>query len=83
MEVKIRELDPATIKKIDTLAKKNNQSRQVYLKAHLEAFAVNDLHTDIIRRYEDQLDLNMILLEKTNTLLEKISVTFEDLIDDE
>ena len=83
MEVKIRELDPATIKKIDTLAKNNNQSRQVYLKAHLETFAVNDLHTDIIRRYEDQLDLNMILLEKTNTLLEKISITFEDLIDDE
>ena len=83
MDILLREIDPATIKKIDDLANKSKLSRQVYLKAHLETFAVNDLHTDIIRRYEDQLDLNMILLEKTNTLLEKISVTFEDLIDDE
>lgn len=83
MDILLREIDPATIKKIDDLANKSKLSRQVYLKAHLETFAVNDLHTDIIRRYEDQLDLNMILLEKTNTLLEKISITFEDLIDDE
>lgn len=83
MNLIIRDLNPATVKKIDELAKKNKVSRQVYLKEHLEAFAVNDLHTNLINRYEKQLETNMILLEKTNQAIENLTTTFEELMNNE
>lgn len=83
MEIKVRDINPATVKKLDKLAKENNVSRQVYLKTHLEAFAINELHTNIIDRYEKQLETNMMLLEKTNKTLDYVLNVFEDLLSDE
>lgn len=83
MDLIIRGLDPATVKKIDELARKSKLSRQVYLKNHLESFAVNDLHTDLLDRYEKQLKANMILLEKTNNTVDEMMITFKDIMEDE
>lgn len=83
MEIKIRNLEPSTVRKIDELAKKNNISRNEYLKNHLNAFAINHLQSNMLQRYERQLEANMILLEKTNVTLESMIDTFKELMEDE
>lgn len=83
MEVKIRNLEPATVKKIDELAKEQGVSRQEYLKGHLETFAISGLHSDIIDRYEKQLEINTALLEKTNQTMNEVVETFKVLMFDD
>lgn len=83
MEIKIRNLDPSTVKKIDMLAKRKGISRQEYLKNHLESFAVNDLHSDIIDRYEKQLEVNTMLLEKNAEKMDEMISLFAEMMSDE
>ncbi len=83
MEIKIRNLEPATVQKIDELAREKGISRQEYLKRHLESFAISGLHSDIIDRYEKQLEINTALLEKTNQTMSEVVETFKELIFDE
>lgn len=83
MEIKIRNLEPATIKKIDELAKQKGISRQEYLKSHLESFAVSGLHSDIIDRYEKQLQVNNMLLEKNTQTMNEMIEMFKELMFDE
>lgn len=83
MEIKIRNLEPSTVKKIDELAKQNGLSRQEYLKGHLEAFAINDLHSSVIDRYEKQLEVNTMLLEKNAEKMDEMIMVFQELMFDE
>lgn len=83
MEIKIRNLEPATVKKIDELAKQKGISRQEYLKNHLESFAVSGLHSDIIDRYEKQLQVNNMLLEKNTQTMNEMIEIFKELMFDE
>lgn len=80
MEIKIRNLDPSTVKKIDKLSKENGLSRQEYLKQHLQSFAVNDLHSSIIDRYEKQLEVNTMLLEKNAEKMDEMMMVFKELM---
>lgn len=83
MEIKIRNLDPSTVKKVDDLAKRKGLSRQEYLKEHLEAFAVNDLHSSVIDRYEKQLEVNTMLLEKNAEKMDEMMSVFKEMMFDE
>jgi len=81
MEIKIRNIDPYVVRKIDELSKKNKLSRNEYLKNHLHAYFINNMESKILQRYEKQIDANMMLLEKTNDKLEKITTVFNELIE--
>ncbi|MFD1926481.1 hypothetical protein ACFSFY_00140 [Sporosarcina siberiensis] len=80
MDLIIRNLNPATVRKLDELAKKNDSSRQEYLKEHFESFAVNDLHSSLIDRYEKQLEVNTMLLEKSADQMEELVTMFKELM---
>lgn len=81
MDIKIRNIDPYVVRKIDELSKKNEMSRNEYLKTHLHAYFINNMESKILQRYEKQIDANMILLEKTNEKLEKVTTAFNELIE--
>jgi len=83
MDIMIRNLEPATVKKIDELAREKGISRQEYLKRHLESFAVSGLHSDIIDRYEKQLQVNNMLLEKNTQTMNEMIEMFKELMFDE
>ena len=83
LEIKIRNIDPMAVKKIDEWAKEKDLSRQEYLRLHLESFAVNDVHSNIIDRYEKQLEANSLLLEKTTQSLNELIDVLKGLILDE
>lgn len=80
MDIKIRNVDPMAIKKIDEWAIEKGLSRQQYLKEHLETFAVNDIHSNIIDRYEKQLDANTLLLEKAEQSINELIHVFTELM---
>src|SRR5699024_12871471 len=78
---KKRKIDTYVVRKIDELSKKNEMSRNEYLKTHLHAYFINNMESKILQRYEKQIDANMILLEKTNEKLEKVTTAFNELIE--
>lgn len=83
LEIKVRNIDPMAVKKIDEWSRKKGLSRQEYLKRHLESFAVNDIHSNMIDRYEKQLEANSLLLEKTAQSMNELIDTLKDLMLDE
>jgi len=83
VEIKIRNIDPMAVKKIDEWAKEKGLSRQEYLRLHLESFAVNDVHSNIIDRYEKQLEANSLLLEKTTHSMNELIEVLKGLMLDE
>lgn len=83
MDLLLRNIEPATVQKIDELAREKGISRQEYLKRHLESFAISGLHSDIIDRYEKQLQVNNMLLEKNTQAMNEVVETFKELMFDE
>lgn len=83
MEVRIRNVDPYTVKKIDQWAKEKGLSRQVYLKNLLENLTTIDIHSNVIDRYEKQLEVNTLFLEKTSDTISELLEVMKELILDE
>ena len=71
-EIKIRYLSPDVVKKIDEIAKKKGfNSRQEYLKNHLEMISISDELRDkddkysiLIEKVLKVLDYNTLVLDK-------------------
>lgn len=69
MEIKVRNIDPTIIKKIDELAKKQKVSRQVFLKSVIENFAVHEKFKELEGNYLELIDkLAYIIKDNTNTI---------------
>lgn len=83
MDVKIRDVDPYAVKKIDEWAKEKGLSRQVYLKNLLESLTTIDIHSNVIDRYEKQLEVNTLFLEKTSDTMSELLEVMKELILDE
>jgi hypothetical protein len=64
MEVRIRDVDPVIVSKIDEMAKKLKQSRQVYLKAQIELIAIDYIQSTKMDHLEKQLQANTIYLKR-------------------
>lgn len=80
MELKIRNVDPSAVKKIDELAKRSGVSRQVYLKETLESFAMTEVLINKEKYYEKQLQANTIFLQKTSKEFEELIKILKDLL---
>ena len=69
MEIKVRELDPVCVKKIDELARKKKMSRNAYLKSLLENYCVMDGFKKLESKNETLLtDLKLLIKENTDVL---------------
>ena len=80
MELKIRNVDPSAVKKIDELAKRSGVSRQVYLKETLESFAMLEVLTNKEKYYEKQLQANTIFLQKASNGFEDLVKILKELL---
>lgn len=83
MEVKIRNVEPAAVKKIDELARKKGLSRNEYLKNVVEDFSILEMKDNHVDRMEKQLAANSLLMEKTSNTLDELVSVLKELIDDE
>lgn len=71
-EIKIRYLSPDVVSKIDDIAKKKGfNSRQEYLKNHLEMISISDELRDKDDKYKILLDKVLKVLEYNTIVLNK------------
>ena len=63
MDILLRDLDPVIVKQIDEMAKKYNQSRQIFLKKQIELMATDYMQSNKIDHLEKQLQANTIYLK--------------------
>jgi len=80
LDIKIRDVDPAAVKKIDELAKKKKQSRNQYLKNYVETLSVLEELKRQEERYVELTKLLAELVEKNTTVLSKVDRAFEEII---
>ena len=73
MDIILRDLDPIIISKIDEMAKKLNQSRQVYLKAQIELVAIDYIQSTKMDHLEKQLQANTIYLKRNAEVMNEMN----------
>jgi len=81
MDVKIRNVDPGVVMKIDELAKKRGLSRNEFLKRQLESFSIFNEPNSLTNRLEKQIEANNILMEQTVKVLDEIVSVLKDLME--
>lgn len=72
MEIKVRNVDLAAVKKIDELAKKKGMSRNEFLKLYVEKLTLVSVHQEERLRLEELIHASLIALEKMNEQLNSI-----------
>jgi hypothetical protein len=83
MEIKIRNVDPVAVKKIDELAKKQGISRQEFLKNQLETLAFFRLENNREVHLQNIIDKNILVMEQFSDSVKRLndfldSMTTED-----
>ena len=78
MELKVRDVDPVCIAKLDELARKKKMSRSAYVKTLLERFCVMEDFKTLEQNHNDFLLSLRNCVDKNTTVLEKIIFLMED-----
>ncbi|MEG1427798.1 MAG: hypothetical protein RSC76_08940 [Oscillospiraceae bacterium] len=78
MEIKIRNINPAAVKKIDELANKKNQSRNEYLKNMLEVFTGLEEFKKFEERYQTVIRSMEIIVQHNSDVLNNILKIIEE-----
>lgn len=80
LDIVLRNLDPIIINKIDLAAQKQKQSRQLYLKSHIELLATDYMQSEKVSHLEKQLQANTIALKEFSKVIDRMSSIVEELI---
>ncbi|MGN0173639.1 MAG: ribbon-helix-helix protein, CopG family [Acutalibacteraceae bacterium] len=78
MEIKIRNVDAAAVAKIDELARKKGQSRNEYLRQHLERLSVIGEMKALESRYVELVKNISRVIENNTDELENFRLTLEN-----
>lgn len=80
MEIKIRNVDMAAVKKIDQTAKRQGLSRNEYLKRQIEHLALLPELLASEDKYRNLVKEILPVIEKNNRLLEQNNQFYEELL---
>ncbi len=78
MQLFIREVDPAAVKKIDELAKKQCVSRNTYLANLINNYAALEEFKSYEQRYQTALDLCLNVIQHNSKILKQAVEVLED-----
>ncbi|MBE5107865.1 hypothetical protein IGI01_22215 [Bacillus thuringiensis] len=73
MEIRIREVDPIAVKKIDEMAKRNGLSRQKFLKAQIEMLAFFQQQNKREMELENLVEKNIHMMSDCYSAMEKMN----------
>ncbi|MFP7487647.1 hypothetical protein SFC65_26200 [Priestia filamentosa] len=79
MEIKVRNVDPVAVKKIDEMAKEKGISRQEFLKIQIETLAFFREQTTRERHLENLIDKNIEMIKKCSCFMERNAESLEKL----
>ena len=72
MNILVRGIDPAAVKKVDELAKKQSISRNQFLAALINNFAALEEFKSYQRQYETVIDRCLKVIQQNNSTEEKV-----------
>ncbi|MBU8589432.1 hypothetical protein Q8G31_24855 [Priestia megaterium] len=80
MEIKVRNVDPIAVKKIDEIAKRKNISRQEFLKGQLETLAFFHEQTNRELQLENMLEKVLQMMGQCSTTMENMNDIMHELM---
>lgn len=80
MEIKIRDVDPVVVKKIDELAKKQHMSRNQYLKHCVSQCAIVQDVIDLDKKYTDLVNVLSDRMQQANDVIATNSEVLEKIL---
>ncbi|MBY0201494.1 hypothetical protein H7U05_30280 [Priestia megaterium] len=80
MEIKVRNVDPIAVKKIDEMAKRKNISRQEFLKSQLEMLAFFHEQTNRELQLENMLEKVLQMMGQCSTTMENMNEIMHELM---
>ncbi|RXZ02136.1 hypothetical protein [Fictibacillus sp. S7] len=82
MEIKIRNIDPIALKKIDETAKKKSISRQEYLKSVIEKTAYDPEANEQIKHLELIIEKNAYVMEEATKSINRLENLLAELLEE-
>ncbi|MGM0924645.1 MAG: hypothetical protein ACQEWW_26255 [Bacillota bacterium] len=82
MEIKIRNVDPVAVKKIDEMAKRKSISRQEFLKAIIEKIAYEPERNENEMRLELVIKKNTQIMEEATRKINKLENIISELMEE-
>ncbi|ANE89486.1 MULTISPECIES: hypothetical protein [Bacillus] len=82
MEIRIREVDPIAVKKIDEMAKRNGLSRQKFLKAQIEMLAFFQQQNKREMELENLIEKNIHMMSNCYSVMEKMNEFIQIMMQD-
>lgn len=81
MDIKVRNVDPVAIKKIDELAKAKGISRNEYLKKYISQIAAMKEIKEVENKYSNLVNAVVDRLEQANDVIRENSMLLENIRD--
>lgn len=81
MDIKVRNVDPVAIKKIDELAKVKGISRNEYLKKYISQIAAMKEMKEVENKYSNLVNAVVDRLEQANDVIRENSMLLENIRD--
>lgn len=81
MDIKVRNVDPVAIKKIDELAKAKGISRNEYLKKYISQIAAMKEMEEVENKYSNLVNAVVDRLEQANDVIRENSMLLENIRD--
>ncbi len=78
MEIKIRDVDPMIVKKLDEMAKKQSISREAFLRKKLEQMSALAITEEINDKYAEIVSLTVSVIKENTKELTKLSSLLEE-----
>lgn len=72
MDIKIRNLDPIIVKKIDEIAKMSGQSRQEFLKNNIETLSVVEELEKQSEKFIETMNQVIVVLEENTFVMKQL-----------
>ena len=80
MNISVRGLDAAVVKKIDELARKNKVSREEYIRRYLTKVSELEDIQNIDEKYHNLVDAVVDRLEQANDIIESNTLALEKIV---
>ena len=81
MDIKVRNVDPVAIKKIEELAKAKGISRNEYLKKYISQIAAMKEMKEVENKYSNLVNAVVDRLEQANDVIRENSMLLENIRD--
>ncbi|MEG7835299.1 hypothetical protein [Bacillus cereus] len=82
MEIRIREVDPIAVKKIDEIAKRKGLSRQKFLKDQIEMLAFFQQQNKREMELENLIEKNIHMMSDCYSVMEKMNEFIQMMMQD-